>query len=80
MKVLYVMPLVLGLEDILKGDKEAKGLPSLMLPIEKLLEQKHDVDVILISDYQGEYHIRDPKLKSMIILANINNDLVRVKK
>lgn len=80
MKILYVMPLVVGLEDILKGDEESKGLPSMILPMEKLLEQGHQIDVILISNYQGEYNIKNPKLQKMRILVNINNDLVNTNK
>lgn len=75
MKILYVTPLVLGIEDILRGDLDAKGLPSMVLPLKKLLTDGHKVDVIFVSNYKGSYNIHDKTLKKMRIIANINNDL-----
>lgn len=79
MNVLYIMPLVEGFKDMLKGDVESKGLPSLILPLKKIIETNNNVDIIIISDFSDEISIKVDWLKKENIVANINNDLVKSK-
>lgn len=76
MNILYVTPLVRGFEDILKGDKEAKGLPTFILPLKQLIEDGNDIDIILISNYKEGFNINVDWITEKNIIANINNDLV----
>ena len=75
MKILYVTTLFAGFEDLLKGDTEAKGLPSFIFPLQRLLEGGHQVDIILVSNFKGPLNIQVSWLKRENIIANINNDL-----
>lgn len=75
MKILYVATLVRGFEDILEGKLEARGLPTFILPLKNLLQNGHDVDIILISDFNKKMDIKVDWIKEENIIANINNNL-----
>lgn len=74
MKILYVTPLVAGFEDILKGEKDSRGLPSFILPLKYLLEEGNTVNIILISNYTGGVNIKTEWISNENIVANVNND------
>ncbi len=75
MKILYVATLVRGFEDLLRGELEAKGLPTFILPLKHMLEHGHSVDMILISNYTQPINIKVDWIRNENIIANINNDL-----
>lgn len=75
MKILYVATLVRGFEDLLRGELEAKGLPTFILPLKYLLEHGHSVDMILISNFTQPINIKVDWIRNENIIANINNDL-----
>lgn len=80
MKILYVATLVRGFEDLLRGELEAKGLPTFILPLKYLLEHGHSVDLILISNYTKPINIKVDWIQNENIIANINNDLTITNK
>lgn len=75
MKILYITPLFRGFEDVIKGEKEAKGLPTFILPLKQLVEDGNTVDMILISNYKAELKCNVEWAEKINILRNINNDL-----
>jgi glycosyltransferase involved in cell wall biosynthesis len=53
MKILYLTPAWHGFKEILfNGAKEITGLPSFSLPLKKLIDQGHSVDIILMHTEQ----------------------------
>ncbi len=79
MRILYVAPLVAGFRDILEGKKESKGLPSFILPLKYLLETGNEVNVVLVSNYNGIIDIRADWIGNENILANVNNDFATAR-
>lgn len=79
MKILYIAPLVSGFQDILEGKQESKGLPSFIFPLKKLLEDKNQVDIVLISNFKEPIDIKVEWIKNENIIANINNDFATTK-
>lgn len=75
MKILYVTPLVCGFEDLLRGERNSKGLPSFIYPLKKFYEDGHEVDIVLISNFHDEIDIKVDWIKKENIIANFNNDI-----
>lgn len=80
MRILYVATLVRGFEDLLRGELDAKGLPTFILPLKYLLEHDQFVDIILISNYTQPINIKVDWIQNENIIANINNDLTVLNK
>lgn len=52
MRVLYVTPFWTSLTDILSSDNESTGMPAFVLPLKRLLELGHTVDIVFITDLE----------------------------
>ncbi len=76
MRILYITPLVMGFEDLLRGKSESHGLPSFIFPLKELITRGHIVDIILVSNYKDPIDIKVDWISAKNIIANINNDLV----
>ena len=73
---MYITPLVAGFQDILEGEKESKGLPSFIKPLQVLnADETIDIKIILVSNFKDDYQINVDWIDASQIVVNINNDL-----
>ncbi len=73
MNILYVTGMNAPIKDLLTGklDNEITGLPGFYFPWRKLVNRGHIVDIVMISNFKGNYNIKVNWLKKENIIANI---------
>lgn len=79
MKILYVALSMRGIEDIIAGENDNKGLPSFVYPLRALIQAGHNVKIILISNYRKEIKITVDWLKAEDIVYNANSDFSKYR-
>lgn len=73
MNILYVTGINAPIKDLLTGklDNEITGLPGFYFPWRKLVSRGHNVDIVMISNFNEKFKIKVDWLKSNNIIANI---------
>ena len=74
MKILYVALSMRGMDDIIDGGKDDKGLPSFVYPLKAFVKDGNEVKIILISGYRKPINIKVDWLKNEDIIYNANED------
>lgn len=75
MKILYVALSMRGMDDIIDGGSDDRGLPSFVYPLKAFIKKGHEVKIILISSYRKPINIKVDWLKNEDILYNSNADI-----